>query len=228
MDVADGHENIAGTNSDGLRRQLAFHFQVELVHLHVPGGAAPAMRDSLRNGEDNEKQDGKRYARNGGFFFREQVYNRDAEQDERNKAEPQRNLHAKEPEIQRHTIFAVAGMRVTEDQDGHALHGETPNNPESVQVRKEGDVAAADNDREDLQTGDDVDDAIGSAKPAVRLTEPVGENAIFRDAVQYAVRTHNGRVHGAGQNQRAYDDDEAVEEQPKQKRSFQIHGQSAN
>ena len=35
--VADGHENVARTRSDGFWRQFTFHFEVELVHLDVLG-----------------------------------------------------------------------------------------------------------------------------------------------------------------------------------------------
>ena len=104
-------------------------------------------------------------------------------------------------------------MRVAEHEDGDALHREAPNHAESVQVAKEGDVAAAGNDGEDLEDHDEIDDAVRRSEARMRVPEPVGEYAIFGDAVQDAIRADDGGIHGSGQNQRADHDDEHVEDQ---------------
>ncbi len=62
----------------------------------------------------------------------------------------------------------------------------------------------------------------------VRLAEPVRQNAVFGNAVEHAVRTDNRGIHGPRENHCADYDDETVEDEPDQKRPFQIHGQAAD
>ncbi len=102
-------------------------------------------------------------------------------------------------------------MRITQDQDGETLHRETPDHAEGVQVRKKGDVSSADDDGDDLKARDDIDDAVGSPEASVRLPKPTGQDSVFRNAIQHSVRTHNGGVHRAGEDQRAHHHHEAME-----------------
>ena len=53
--------------------------------------------------------------------------------------------------IQRHAVFAIARMRVADHEHRDALHGETPDHAERVQVGEKRHVAAAGDDREDLE-----------------------------------------------------------------------------
>src|SRR5207253_2611088 len=99
---------------------------------------------------------------------------------------------------------------------------------ERVKVRKKGHVAAADDDSDDLQRHDDIDDAIARPEPFVRLTEPGAEHAVFRNAVQHSVRSDDGRVDGARQDQSADNHDKTVEYQADNKWPFQIHRQTAD
>ena len=62
----------------------------------------------------------------------------------------------------------------------------------------------------------------------MRVPEPVREDAVFGDAVQNAVRTHNGGIHGSGQHQNADQHHEALEDQPQHVWSDKIHGQAAD
>ena len=62
----------------------------------------------------------------------------------------------------------------------------------------------------------------------MRLAKPVAQHAVFRDAIQDAVRTDDGGIHGAGQNQGADNHDEPVENQPRPDRPLQAHGQAAD
>ena len=48
---------------------------------------------------------------------------------------------------------------------------------------------------------------------AVGKAEPVGENAVFGNAVQDAIGADDGGIDGAGENQEADDHDEAAEDQ---------------
>ena len=75
---------------------------------------------------------------------------------------------------------------------------------------------------------DHVDNAVRSAELAVRLAEPVGQHAIFGNAVQHAVGPDDRRVHRAGQNQRAHDDHEHVEHQPQPNGPARFIDQSAD
>ena len=131
-------------------------------------------------------------------------------------------------EIQGHLKFALAGPGVTKNQHGEAVHRETPDDPEGIEVGEEGHIAAADDDGYDLQEYDDVDDAIAGAKTRMRLAEPVTEHAIFGNAIQDAIRTYDGGVHGAGKNQRANHYDESMKKQADENRAFQAHGQAAD
>ena len=45
---------------------------------------------------------------------------------------------------------------------------------------------------------------------------------------KHAVRAHDGRVHGAGKNQRSHHHHEHVEDQARQKRAGEVHGQAAD
>ena len=73
-----------------------------------------------------------------------------------------------------------------------------------------------------------IDDAMGRAEFAVRLPEPVGQHAILGNAIEHAVRSHDGRVHGAREDQRSHRDDERMKAEPQRERAHQIHGQAAN
>ena len=62
----------------------------------------------------------------------------------------------------------------------------------------------------------------------VRLAEPRGHHAVLSHAVQDAVGADDSGVYGAGQNQRANQNDERVEEQANPLRADQEHGQAAD
>ena len=120
-------------------------------------------------------------------------------------------------EIQRHSEFAVLRMRVAQHQHRHAFQREAPDHAERVEVRQERHVAAADHDRHDLQRHHHVDDPVRRAELRVRLPEPVRQHAVFGNAVQHAVRSHNRRVHRARKNQRAHHHHENVKHQPQRR-----------
>ena len=143
-------------------------------------------------------------------------------------AQADRNLRPSKSEIQRNLEFALARPRVAKHQHGEAVHRKTPDHSEGIQVRQEGDVTAADDDGYDLQENDDVNDAVAGAVARVRLPEPVAEYAVFGNPIEHSVGAHNGGIHGAGKNQRAYDNDKSVEDQSNKERPFQVHGQSAD
>src|SRR6476646_7000873 len=169
---------------------------------------------ALRNRKHDEKEDGEGDAGNGGFLLSEQIDDRDAKKHQRDQSQANRNLDAKDLEVKRDTVLAVARVRVAQDEDGEPLHRETPDHAEGIQVGKKSDVAAADDDGDDLQGGNNVNDAIGSPEAPVRLAEPAGKNTVFRYAVEHAVGAHDRGVHGASEDQRTHHHDEAMEDQP--------------
>ena len=50
-----------------------------------------------------------------------------------------------------------------------------------------------------LQEDDQVDDAVGGAESRMWLAEPVGEDAVFGDAIEDAVGADDGGIDRAGQ-----------------------------
>src|ERR1700757_622232 len=86
----------------------------------------------------------------------------------------------------------------------------------------------ADEDDRQLHEDDEVDDAVGGAKPAMRFAEPVSENTIFGHAVEHAVRSDDSGVDGARKNQESDKYDENAEENAKELRPHQVHGEAGD
>src|SRR5712675_2763096 len=185
--IADRHKDIPWPRADRFRAQLAFQLEIELIHFHMSDPAVSGA--ALGNGEHDVQDYRKGAAGHGGYRLGEQVRYRDQEQRECNQSEAHRNLHAAEIKIERDLELALAGTRITQNQYRQAIHREAPDHSEGIQVREESNIAAADKYGEDLQAHDDVDDAIASAIAGVRLPEPLGEDAVFGNTIQYAVGT---------------------------------------
>src|SRR5262249_32372427 len=139
------------------------------------------------DGEHDEEKNGERAAGDSGDGLGKEVDDGDDQQGEGDESEAEWDLNAVDGEVERNLEVALAGFGVTEDEDGEAVHGEGPDDAEGVEVREEIDVAAADNDGSELKQNDDVDDAIAGAEFWMRLAEPGGEHAVFRDAVENTV-----------------------------------------
>src|SRR5260370_25540227 len=150
VNIADRHEDVARPRADGLGGQLAFHLQMKLVHFHVLDVAAGVMREFFRNGEDDEEHHGEGHAGDGCVFLGEKVYDGNAEQRQGDQAEAERNFHAKNREVQRHAVLAIARMRVAQDQHRQALHPETPDHPKGLEVREKGYITTADSNGDDM------------------------------------------------------------------------------
>src|SRR5882672_3709643 len=175
--IADGNENVAGLGADGFGSEFAFNFEIELIHLNV--GSAGRTRAALRDGENDKEKNGKCAARHRRDGLCEEVDDSNGEEGERDESKAERKLHAVDREVERDLKIAMAGLGVTEDENGEAIHGERPDDTESIKVCEEGDVAAADNDGDDLQNDDDVDDAVAGAEFRMRLAEPFAEDAVL-------------------------------------------------
>src|SRR5262249_62391382 len=109
----------------------------------------------------------------------EEVDNSNQEKREGDQAEPDGNLHPAKFEVQGNLELPLAGPGVAQYEYGQAVHGEAPNNAEGVEVCQEGDIAAADEDGENLQADDDVDDAIAGPEFGVGLAERFGQDAVL-------------------------------------------------
>src|ERR1700675_1451353 len=123
--VADRHEDVARPRANSFRCQLGLQLQVELVHLHV--SRAASVSATLGNRENDEEQNGKSAACHGGYRLGEKIDHSDKKQRQRDQAEADRNLHAPNIEIQGDLELAYAGSRVSQHEDGQAVHRETPN-----------------------------------------------------------------------------------------------------
>src|SRR5215470_17220225 len=208
--IADRDQDIAGLGADRFGSQLAFQFEIELVHFDVRN--AGMARAFFGNGEDNVKDHGEHAAGHGGDGLGEQVDEGDQEERERYEAEAERNLSFADGEIERDLELALPRIGVAQDKNGEAVHGETPDHAECVEVREESYVTVADDDGEDLQGDDDVDDSVARAKTRMRLAEPVTEDTVFGHAVEHAVRTHDGGIHRTRKDNCSNYNDEGVED----------------
>ena len=96
---------------------------------------------------------------------------------------PEGDLRLADVEIQRHLPFAPVRLLVAQHQHRERLHGEAPHHAEGVSFAQHVDIAAADDDGDQLQTDDQVDEARGGAElacadggtsPAARRLPPRG------------------------------------------------------
>ncbi len=79
-----------------------------------------------------------------------------------------------------------------------------------------------------LQSDDEVDDAVAGAVARMRLLKGVGQDAVFRDAVEHAVGADDRSILRAGENQDPDQHDEAVEDEPRPERTPEVHGDAAD
>src|SRR5208283_3527569 len=130
--------------------------------------------------------------------------------------------------IGRHLPIALTLVAIAQHEHRDGFEDEAPDDSECVGFTEGVDVAPAHDDGEELQSYDDVDDAIGSAVTFVRPPEPVGKHAVFRDSIQNAVGTHNGSVYGAGKDEESDDNNKCAESQPQNLRPDHVHGKTSD
>src|SRR5262249_12557120 len=212
--IADRHKNVAGPSTNRFRSKFPFQLEIELVHLHV--GDAFVPRAPFRDGEDDIQDHREDAAGDRGYRLGEQVGNSNDEQGQCDQAQAKRKLRFADSEIQRHLEFAFARIGVTEHEHRQTVHCKTPDHAEGIEVCEKSHIPVANDDGEKLQGYDDVDDAVARAEAGVRLAEPVAQHAVLRNAIEHAIRAHDGRVHGSRQDEGTHDYDEGVEDQPQQ------------
>src|ERR1700693_1316756 len=196
--VADRHENISWACTDAFGGQLAFEGEIELIHFNTRGIVVVAA--TLRNSEYDVQQYRESTASYGSYRVRKQVDESNQEQSKRDQTEANRNLYASDGEIERNLEIALAGAGVAKNEHGEAINRKAPDDSEGVEVGEKGHIAATDDDGYDLKKYDDVDDAVAGSKTRMRLAKPVAQYAIFRHAIEDAIRTNDGGVYGASKN----------------------------
>src|SRR6266581_23245 len=150
VNVADRNEDIARAHVEGSRCQFTFLFEIELIHgLHVACTGRTAG-GTLREREHKEEQDGEHHSRNRSGRLGEQVHDSDREQDQRDQAEANGDFDSADSEVERHLILTLARLLVAQHEDRKAIHRETPDHAEGIEVREKRHVAAADQNRQDL------------------------------------------------------------------------------
>src|ERR1700722_357779 len=221
------HQNIAFTHAHGTAAQFLIAIDAELVELF---GLSVALLGNvaLGNCEDGEESCAKYQARDGCLILGEQIHYRGDEQHPRGGQQAQRYLCLADVQVSRHLPCAVSRFREAQHEHRDGLHGEAPDHPEGVERGQLVDVAAAENDSEQLQTHDQIDDPVAGAVSVVRLLEPAGQHPIFRHAIQDTVGANNGSILRSRQNQHAHQHNEPMKQQLQTGRPHQIHRDAAD
>ena len=113
------------------------------------------------------------------------------------EAKPTGCCDHKEVKIRRHFPGAFTLIAVAQNQHGDGFENEAPDHAERVRLTEGIDVTQTDDDGEELESDDEVDDAIGGTLLFLRTTEPVGEHAVFGDTIEDAIGADDGGVDGA-------------------------------
>src|SRR5882724_8837913 len=187
-----------------------------------------ATVDLFRNRKDNEESGGEADAGYGGDGFGEEIGDGYAEEDEEDGSDADGDFGFADGDVGRDLPSALAFVFETQDEHGAAVEGEAPDNAESVGFAEEVDVAAAVENGDQLEDDHHVDDAVAGAVALVRDSEPVGEDAVFGDAVEDAVGSDDGSVDGAGEDEESDDYDEGAEGEAENVRTDHVHGQASD
>src|ERR1039458_5111292 len=199
---------------------------MELVEFLVNTLAGP--RDFLTNGEDAEEKNSKSDAGNGGDFLGKQIDKGYPEKHEGNEGKSDGNFAPGNVQVQGNTVFARAGVFVTQHQDCQALHDETPDHTKGVSPAQDVEVPPTQDNRHELQANHEVDNPIGCAKPRMRAPKPVRQDTVLRHPVENPVGTYDGGVHRPGENHRTDQDDESMEHQTEREGPRDVHRQAAD
>src|SRR5262249_27988677 len=103
-----------------------------------------------------------------------------------------------------------------------------PHHAECIRLAQHEDVAATQEDREQLKSHYEIQNAVRCSVTAVWVTEPVREDSIFRNPVQDPVGPDNGSIHSPGQHQHTNNHYESPERQAQGPGADEVHGQSAD
>ena len=205
-------------------------FQIELLGL-LAVGVRDLSVDLFRDLEHHEQRERETDARDGRDLLGEKVDDRGREQNYKRQREAQRKILAAgaEPgQVQRHPPHAMVLVLIAQDQHRQRFENEAPDDAEGVRLAQHEHVAAREHDSGDLQHRDHVHDAIVGAVLFVRVTEPVQQHAVFRDAGQHAGRADDRGVDGAGEDQEADEHHERAQRDPRPQRPNHEHREPAD
>src|SRR5207253_4648557 len=135
------------------------------------------------------------------------------------------NLVPCDVQIRRHFPAAFAFVLKAEHQHGQAVESEAPDHTERVRFAQHVDIAVAGQDGEYLEQDHQVDDAMAGSISAMGMTEPVGQHAVLRNPVQYAVGANNRGIYRPRQDQESDHHDKSSKGQAQQMWTHQVHRQ---
>src|SRR5216117_3751588 len=213
--VADHHEDIPRPDAQFFRCEVVAGFQIELIELRVLGRPFPGR--PFGYGKDCKEDDRESEARDGGNLFGEKIDEAQRDERECDETKAERNLHILNLEVERDTKFTFSALLVPEHHDS-----------ERVRFSKHKDVSATQQDREDLEAHHEIQNAMQCSEPPMRMTKPLGENAVLRHPVQYAIRSYNRRVDCARKHECTDHRNEAAEGNSKRYRTHEVHREAAN
>src|SRR5260370_1237704 len=88
-------------------------------------------------------------------------------------------------------------MQSVRAADGQTVEGETPDDTKRVQRCQNVEVAAAENDGQNLQERNEMDGPVTAAVFLVRALKPGGEDACFAKPVEYTICAKDGSIGGS-------------------------------
>src|SRR5262249_13687072 len=145
----------------------------------------------LGNRKYSEEHDRENNAGNRSNLLCQEINDTQCDESERYQAETHGKFHTTDLEIKRHTEFSLAAVLVAKDHDGETFHRKAPHHTKRIRLSEEKDISAAEDDREELKTDDQVQNSMGSSEPPVRMTEPVRQDSVFGYSIQHSVRPHD-------------------------------------
>src|SRR5664279_2473016 len=148
----------------------------------------------FRDGEDAKQNCTECDARDSGQLFGEEIDDGSSKQQQRNQSQADRDLYLAYVKVARNLPLAILRLGKTQHEHGQRLESEAPDDTEGVQGRQQINVATAGDDGKHLKKSDEIDDAVAGSKARVRLTEPCRHHAVFADAIEHAIGTHDGGV----------------------------------
>src|SRR5207244_362583 len=100
-------------------------------------------------------------------------------------------------EIQGHPKCPFAAVLISKNQYRQTFRRKAPHDAERICFTEEKNISTAEHDREDLQSDDQIENAMGGAECPMRMAKPLRKNPVFGYPVQYAVGSDDGGVHRA-------------------------------
>ena len=199
------------------------------VLVHLAGGEVMALLVvAFGQGEDDEERSSKDDTADGSDGLGKEIDDGGGEQDEEDRDESQREFSLSDADVKRDLPAAFAVVLPTEDEHGERVEGEAPDDAEGVGFAEHDNVAAGDDDGKELESNDEIDDAIAGSKATLRFTEPVGEDAVFGDAHEDAGGAYDGGVDGSAEDEEADEHDENAEGDAQCDGADHVHGHAGD